>query len=99
MPARAAPVRGRCRTRFAADIFAKMRVAEPVYAAVRALLWVNQAVGLVGKLIKFNDLAQLLTTAKSVPITDRCSTVRHTQVWRREVGLPVACALTLWVLA
>ena len=67
------------------DIFAKMRVSEPVFAAVRALAWVNQAVTIVCKTMKFNDLTVLLGAAKNVPITDRyvSGLSRHARFRRR----------------
>ncbi len=54
-----------------ADIFAKLRIADPVFVAVKALLWVNQATNVAGRVMKFGELTSLYNAAKCVPINDK----------------------------
>lgn len=44
---------------------------EPIYIAVRALIWLGQIVGLVGRQMRPLELERVYAATVSVPITDR----------------------------
>ena len=44
--------------------------AEPVYVAIRVLIWLSQAVTVVGRLMKPSELERVFAAAVSVPVND-----------------------------
>jgi hypothetical protein len=49
--------------------------ADPVYVAIRAIIWLNQVASVVGRLMKPQELERVYAAALSVPITDPCADI------------------------
>lgn len=60
----------RCRV-LSAGVVINCPPIEPLYTAVRALIWLGQVVGVVGRMMKPLELERVYAATVSVPITDR----------------------------
>ena len=69
---------------------------EPIYIAVRALIWLGQIVGLVGRQMRPLELERVYAATVSVPITDRYASVTVPQLI---AGLWSMCTLVRLVVS